>query len=333
MKTKLKSAVLITATIITSLSWASVVVGCSNSKSSGEENSSTTETSSTENNAKDTPQIEEVGYSEPEYLGNYQEFPKESQITNALKQYNATQISQNPIESTEQAKKFNKLVKDRFYQYLLLPQSITLGNDAVEERKITDLHELIGTDGDPMKFYHLDNKYDTPLKVKAFKESEEYKALLTKFSQSKSNLETQNFFVVLPVVSKKIGDRTAKNLNYNVDKDCFQISYPINYSAYNTTGLGDYDLSFKLQLPNKPQYKRCITTKAIPAEVASMIEDNRCDLVIVGNISGVVIDNKNPKLEFKGEENKTAKQLYFNPKEFYFVNRKTGEIYYQYSEE
>lgn len=331
MKTKLKSLVFILTTIFASLLWSTIVVGCSNGKSSNDENSVATESNSTECESQAASQEDIAECVAPEYLGNYQMFPKESQIMNALKRYNATQISQNPIESTEQARKLYQHAKDRFYQYLRLPQSITFGNKAVEEREITDLQELIGTDGDPIKFYQLDKKYDTPLKVKSFKESKEYNELLTKFTQSKSNLEKQNFFVVLPIISMRRGDHAAKNLQYNVEKDCFQIPYPIDYSAY-TSSRSDYDLSFKLELPNKPKYKGYITTKAIPAEEASLIEDNRCDLVMVGNISGVTV-NKNPKMKFKGEENRIPKQLYFNPKELYFVNHKTGEIYFHYSEE
>lgn len=150
---------------------------------------------------------------------------------------------------------------------------------------------------DVVRYYNLQDKYNTPLKVKRFKGSEEYGSLKEGFDEERKNLLNGTYYAIEDV-----------NSEFDLNKGVFTFSLPFN-GYYNRVCLKSVDKNFD---------NVSFTTPQMDEDTAYKIESNPCLLVVFVKFTG----------ETTGFD---IKECVCNPLKVYIANKNTGEIYYEYS--
>lgn len=158
---------------------------------------------------------------------------------------------------------------------------------------------------DVIEYYRLEGKYDSPLKLKMFKQGQEYKNLLARLETERKYLLADTFYIISKI------DKT----NYDLREKAFFFEERINSIIYTTTYFVDfYGLGIVTPLLNK--------NKGVKVE----IEDERIALDVENNYQDcrlVYIFTYDEKLSNQNEEFPIGKL-----QKLLLVNIKSGKVYY-----
>ena len=120
-------------------------------------------------------------------------------------------------------------------------------------------------------YYKVDKKlYDSPLKEKKYKESDEYAALVKKFENEQE---------------------TALGQTYEVSAD-FKDQYDLSKSNFTVKLPKDFGKKLVLKTNNPYFSKNMFTTPTIDEDTAYKIELGKCKFIVVMKITGKIESNK-----------------------------------------
>lgn len=145
-------------------------------------------------------------------------------------------------------------------------------------------------------FEDVTEKYNTPLKAKRFKNSQEYAELKLQLDSIKKQLLKNTFYTIRSLSEDEI---------FDLDKQLFKIRLPYV--------LTDNYICFESNDPHFDEYD--FTTPQIDEDTAFKIESNPCEIIIFVKFTGYGID----------------KQAICEPTEVYIADKKTGYIYFEYT--
>lgn len=173
------------------------------------------------------------------------------------------------------------------------------------QRKIVkgDIDGLL--ERDVIEYYRLEGKYDSPLKLKMFKQSQEYQNLLARLDTERKYLLADTFYIISKI------DKT----DYDLREKAFFFEERINSIIYTTTYFVDfYGLGIVTPL--------LIKNKGVKVE----IEDERIALDVENNYQDcrlVYIFTYDAELSRQNEEFPIGKLH-----KLLLVNIKSGKVYY-----
>lgn len=184
-------------------------------------------------------------------------------------------------------------------EYILVPNYATEAFDdgviPIDEMSFEIISLLLSND--VVRYYHLQDEYNTPLMVKRFKSSEEYRSLKERFDEERKNFLNGTYYAITDV-----------NSEFDLNKGAFTIRLPF-YGYDNRVSLKSLDRKFNYG---------SFTTPQIDEDTAFIIESNPCMLVAFVKFTG----------EITGFD---IKECVCNPIKVYIANKQNGEIYLEYS--
>lgn len=187
-------------------------------------------------------------------------------------------------------------------EYMLIPNCATeLSEDGtmpIDEIPIGKLYSLLNKD--VLEYYNwLKEKYNTPLKVKRYKESADYKYQVSEIQQEANCALGTTYYLIRNISSDE---------NYNLDSRSFTIQLP--------NALCGYDLYLKREDSHFKTYD--FTTTPIDEDTAYKIETNPCNIYIFVRLTG--------ETHIHG----VSKQSICEPTKVIIADNNSGEIYYEY---
>lgn len=187
-------------------------------------------------------------------------------------------------------------------EYILVPIYGTEFNEdgtmPTDEYSIQDVKRILKLD--VIGRYNLQNKYDSPLKLKRFKESEEYENM-------KADLEAEKKFI-LDHTYYAIFDFSSQ---YNLTDQSFPIPLFTSYVDYTYVANG---VVIRTTDSNFSEGK--FTAPIFDEDLAYQIETNDTQLVVFVKFTGNWDNNGD---------------LICEPSKVYITNKKTGILYYKYT--
>ena len=160
-----------------------------------------------------------------------------------------------------------------------------------------------------LEYYHLLDKYNSPLKRKMFKQSSEYETLLGKMETERNKLLADTFYIVEKV--------HKTNFNLNTRSFCFDV--PQTNIIYSTTNYIDYGyvgIVSPLLKQNGLEVRIYDDNDALEIEN----EYNDCRLVYVFTV--------NEELSKQTENTGLGCHLICDMQTLYFINLKKSKVYY-----
>lgn len=234
--------------------------------------------------AKEQLTAEPIQKDYPEYRGEYHFANSESLF---------------PIEELMSKSNFCEISDN----YMLVPNCATElfedGTMPVDEIPISKLYPLF-TEDVLEYFVWLKDDYNTPLKIKKYKESDDYKYQLYEIQQDKKCVLENTYYSISSITSDE---------NYNLDSHTFKIGLP--------NALNGYDLYLTREDNHFGTYY--FVTPKIDEDTAYKIETNPCNLIVFVKFTG--------KTRIHG----VSKQAICEPIKVIIADDKTGEIYFEYS--
>lgn len=214
-----------------------------------------------------------------EYYGSYYQIQNPEKLT--------------PIEQKMESANFCEISGG----YILVPNYATEafedGTTPIEEVSLDRISLLLRND--IIGYYNLQDRYNTPLKVKRFKNSEKYSEFEENFAVERKNFLDGIYYAVTEVESE-----------YDLNKGTFTIALPFN----------GYDNRVSLKTRNDNFKYGSYITNCIDEDTAYRIESNPCILVVF--------------IKFTGETTGfDIKECVCNPIKAYIADKKSGEIYYE----
>lgn len=162
---------------------------------------------------------------------------------------------------------------------------------------------------DILGYYDLHDKYDSPLKLKLFKQSSEYESLLKKMEVERNKLLADTFFIVEKV----------HKTNYGLKKHSFYFDVPQTNILYSTTHYIDYGyVGIISPLLKENGLQVTVHNESDALEIENDYEN--CRLVYVFTV--------NEELSKQTEKTGLGCQLICDMQELYFVNLKKSKVYY-----
>lgn len=225
---------------------------------------------------------EEITYP---YNGDYHEF-KSDDLT--------------PIELLMKEANFSEINGSYTETFMLTPNYATEAFDdgiiPVDEIRGSVLYSLFR--GDVISYNGLQNEYNTPLKVKRFKETEQYQNLIAFMEQERNNILGNTYYAIRKIDTHEIFD--LKSLTFTL----------------NLPWIGP-----KLALQAHDNHFKCsqFQTPELDEDTAFKIESNDCEIVMF--------------LKFTGETRvqHPNEQSICIPTKICIANKNTGEIYFIYT--
>ena len=187
-------------------------------------------------------------------------------------------------------------------EYMLIPNCATeLSEDGtmpINEIPIGKLYSLLNKD--VLEYYNwLKEEYNTPLKVKRYKESADYKYQVSEIQQEANCALGTTYYLIRSISSDE---------NYNLDSRSFTIQLP--------NALHGYDLYLKREDCHFKTFD--FRTTSIDEDIAYKIETNPCNIYIFVRLTG--------ETHIHG----VSKQSICEPTKVIIANNNSGEIYYEY---
>lgn len=187
-------------------------------------------------------------------------------------------------------------------EYMLIPNCATeLSEDGtmpINEIPIGKLYSLLNKD--VLEYYNwLKEEYNTPLKVKRYKESADYKYQVSEIQQEANCALGTTYYLIRSISSDE---------NYNLDSRSFTIQLP--------NALHGYDLYLKREDCHFKTFD--FRTTSIDEDIAYKIETNPCNIYIFVRLTG--------ETRIHG----VSKQSICEPTKVIIANNDSGEIYYEY---
>jgi hypothetical protein len=160
-----------------------------------------------------------------------------------------------------------------------------------------------------LEYYHLHDKYDSPLKRKMFKQSSEYESLLRKMETERNKLLADTFYIVEKV--------HKTNFNLNTWSFCFDV--PQTNIIYSTTHYIDYGY---VGIVSPLLKNNGLEVRILDDNDALEIENeyNDCRLVYVFTV--------NEELSKQTENTGLGCHLICDMQTLYFINLKKSKVYY-----
>lgn len=203
-----------------------------------------------------------------------------------------------PIETKMRDADFCQIDKD----YMLVPNCATELNDdgttPTEEYSIQSVKNILKLD--VIEYYDLQSKYDSPLKLKRFKESEEYKEKSADLEAEKNCILDHTYYAIFDLSSQY--DLTNKSFSVPLIPCFFDNAYIANGVFITTKDQHFRDGNFIASINDE--------------DLAYQIETNDTQLVIFVKFTGDV-DNHG--------------ELMCEPSKVYITNKKTGAVYFEYT--
>lgn len=227
--------------------------------------------------------IEENIYENP-YEGHYHEFISDVG---------------SPIENIMAEAKFCE-IEDK---YLLIPclssELIEEGYLPVKELANESIYYLL--EDDVLGYFEdLKEEYNTPLKAKRFKESQEYKNYKRQHFQDKIKILENTFYSI----------RTLSEFEtFDLNNQSFKIQLPNVFIGYD----------IHLDTKDNHFYTSDFVTPEIDEDTAFKIESNPCEIIVFVKFTG--------KTRIHG----VSKQAICEPTKVYIANKNTGDIYFEYT--
>lgn len=187
-------------------------------------------------------------------------------------------------------------------EYMLIPNCATeLSEDGtmpINEIPIGKLYSLLNKD--VLEYYNwLKEEYNTPLKVKRYKESADYKYQVSEIQQEANCALGTTYYLIRSISSDE---------NYDLDSRSFTIQLP--------NALCGYDLYLKREDSHFKTYD--FTTTPIDEDTAYKIETNPCNIYIFVRLTG--------ETHIHG----VSKQSICEPTKVIIADNNSGVIYYEY---
>lgn len=156
----------------------------------------------------------------------------------------------------------------------------------------------------------LQKTYDSPLKLKKFKESKEAEDYLENLRLDKKGFLESTYYAIRDL---------AKNEVYDLNKCTFTIELPQEFRAYSYYGdpktpLTTRDHHFSKKRSYNPYFDK-FTTLKIDEDTAYEIETNPCEITVF--------------VKFTGSYD--SAQAFCRPIKVCISNKKTGQIYMEYN--
>lgn len=201
-----------------------------------------------------------------------------------------------------------KLMKESNYceisdPYILIPNCATEFNEdgsiPVDEIRIEKLYPLFN--GDVMEYFsRLKKEHNTPLKVKRYKESDEYKSDAYEIRQEANCILGSTFYAIREISSDEY---------FDIEDQTFTFRMPdalIGYDIYLSRNDGHFNSDY-------------FVTTHIDEDTAYKIETNPCNIIVF--------------IKFTGETriHGISHQSVCDPVKIVIANCKSGDIYYEYS--
>lgn len=211
------------------------------------------------------------------------------------------------IINSEKSSPIDEFMKKSNYceigeEYMLIPNCATeLSEDGtmpIDEIPIGKLYSLLNKD--VLEYYNwLKEEYNTPLKVKRYKESADYKYQVSEIQQEANCALGTTYYLIRNISSDE---------NYNLDSRSFTIQLP--------NALHGYDLYLKREDSHFKTFD--FRTTPIDEDIAYKIETNPCNIYIFVRLTG--------ETRIHG----VSKQSICEPTKVIIANNDSGEIYYEY---
>ena len=160
-----------------------------------------------------------------------------------------------------------------------------------------------------LEYYHLHDKYDSPLKRKTFRQSSEYKSLLRDMETERNKLLADTFYIVEKV----------HKTNYDLNTRSFYFIVPQTNILYSTIHYIDYGY-VGIVSPLLKEYGQQVQ---IPDENDALeIENdyNNCRMVYVFTV--------NEELSKQTENTGLGCHLICDMQKLYFINLKKSKVYF-----
>ena len=238
-----------------------------------------------------------------EITASLEELQKDTPVEDFQGEYHVPQYSKlTPIEEVMHKADFCQISK----YYMLTPNCATerdedgvIPVDEVENLKIPLL-----LNRDIIHYYDLEDEYNTPLKLKRFKDSEDYKYMKDLIEQERESLLSHEYYAIFDV-----------NSPYDIDHKTFTIQLHSSSKDYSLIGE-----NIGIRTNDEHLYWGEFCTPIIDENTAYEIETNNCELIIF--------------VKFTGEADKDDNLAVCKPIKVYIANKKSGKIYliYQFVE-
>lgn len=204
-----------------------------------------------------------------------------------------------PIEKLMSQSNFCEISDD----FMLIPNCASElfedGTMPVYEIRINKLYHLFN--GDVLDYYAwLKEDYNTPLKVKRFKETDDYKFQKSEMQQDVDCILGSTFYSIRSISSDE---------NYDLNSNTFKIQLP--------NALNGYDLYLKREDSHFGKFD--FKTTSIDEDTAYKIETNPCNIIVFVKFTG------------KTRVHGVSKQTICEPTNVIIADNNSGEIYYEYT--
>ncbi len=204
-----------------------------------------------------------------------------------------------PIEKLMSQSNFCEISDD----FMLIPNCASElfedGTIPVYEIRIDKLYHLFN--GDVLDYYAwLKEDYNTPLKVKRYQESDDYKYQKSEMQQDANCILGTTYYLIRSISSEE---------NYDLNSNTFKIQLP--------NALIGYDLYLNREDSHFGMFD--FKTTPIDEDTAYKIETNPCNIIVFVKFTG--------KTQVHGVSNQTICE----PTNVIIADNNSGEIYYEYT--
>lgn len=167
--------------------------------------------------------------------------------------------------------------------------------DEVENLKIPFL-----LNRDIIHYYDLEKEYNSPLKLKRFKESEDYKYMKDMIEQDRECVLDHEYYAIFDV-----------NSQYDINYKTFTVDLLSSFKEYSLIGE-----NIGIRTNDKHFYWGKFCTPTIDEDTAYEMETNKCELIVFVKFTGEIDPNDNLAI--------------CKPTRAYIANKKSGKIYFSY---
>ena len=190
--------------------------------------------------------------------------------------------------------------------YMLIPNCATEldedGDVPVDEIRTSQVPFLLNRD--VVRFYGLEDEYDSPLKLKRFKESEDYKGMREFIEAEISCVLDHEYYAIFDV-----------NSQYNKNSRSFEVELHSSFRDYSLIGE-----NIGISAGDERFHEGKFCTPATDENTAYEIEANETELVVFFRFTGVVDEEENialckPTRVFLADKRSGGIYLTYNPAE------------------
>ncbi len=204
-----------------------------------------------------------------------------------------------PVEKLMHEAGFCQLSDD----YMLIPNCATEldedGDVPVDEIKTSRIPFLLNRD--VVRFYELEDEYSTPLKLKQFKESEDYKGMRDFMREEINCVLDHEYYAIFDV-----------NSQYDKNSKSFEIKLLSSFRDYSLIGE-----NIGISTGDERFHEGKFCTPATDENTAYEIETNETELVVFFRFTGEVDEEENIAL--------------CKPTRVFIADKKSGRIYLTYN--